>query len=91
VTETTEYDYNEAGMLSRVTQADGGYLDYTYDNAQRLTQVTDNLGNKVQYTLDAMGNRTIEYVRNPSNVLAGRVLRTIDALNRLQKIEGIVP
>jgi YD repeat-containing protein len=49
---------------------DGNFLSYTYDSAHRLTQIADNLGNRISYTLDAMGNRTLEEVRDPVNALA---------------------
>ncbi|MEO8164570.1 MAG: hypothetical protein ABI619_04160, partial [Betaproteobacteria bacterium] len=50
--ETTLYDYDFAGQLTKVTLPDSSYLQYTNDPAHRLTQVQDNLGNKIVYTLD---------------------------------------
>jgi YD repeat-containing protein len=88
VTETTTYNYDYAGQLTKVTQPDGSYLNYTYDAAHRLTDITDNLGNTVHYTLDNMGNRTTEAVKDPSNTLPRQINRVYDALNRLQTITG---
>lgn len=86
--ETTLYDYDYAGQLTKVTLPDSSYLQYTYDNAHRLTQVADNLGNKVIYTLDNMGNRTQEDVKDPSNTLRQTRSRVYDTLNRLWKDIG---
>src|SRR6185295_6212130 len=83
--ETTTYDYDFAGQLTKVTLPDGSFLSYSYDPAHRLTGMQDNLGNKIAYTLDIMGNRTLEEVRDPSNNLAqtrGHVYSTINRLLR---------
>jgi len=81
--ELTRYDYDGVGQLIRVTLPDGSFLSYTYDAAHRLTGIEDSLGNRVAYTLDAMGNRTWEEVRDPSNHLAQRRSRVFNSLNRL--------
>jgi YD repeat-containing protein len=81
--ETTTYDYDFVGQLTRVTLADGSFLSYSYDNAHRLTGMQDNLGNRIVYTLDAIGNRTQEQVFDPANQLAQTRSRVFDSLNRL--------
>jgi len=81
--ELTTYDYDLAGQLTKVTLPDGSFLSYTYDGAHRLTGLQDNLGNKIGYTLDAMGNRTLEEVRDPANALAQTRSRVFSNLNRL--------
>jgi YD repeat-containing protein len=81
--ETTTYDYDDAGQLIKVTLPDGSFLEYGYDAAHRLTSIGDNLGNRIVYTLDAMGNRTLEEVRDPSNALAQTRSRVYSSLNRL--------
>lgn len=81
--ETTAYDYDGVGQLTKVTLPDGSFLSYTYDNAHRLTAMQDSLGNRVSYTLDAMGNRTREEVRDPSGQLAQTRGRVYSNLNRL--------
>src|SRR5688500_17170382 len=62
----TAMSYSEVGLVTRVTQPDGAYLDYTYDDARRLTDITDNAGNTIHYTLDAAGNRIKEETKDPS-------------------------
>jgi len=81
--ETTTYEYDLAEQLTKVMLPDGSFLSSTYDNAHRLTAIQDNLGNKIAYTLDAMGNRTLEEVRDPSNALAQARSRVYSNLNRL--------
>jgi YD repeat-containing protein len=81
--EVTSYDYDGVGQLTKVTLPDGSFLSYTYDAAHRLTGMSDNLGNSIAYTLDAMGNRTLEQVRDPANTLAQTRSRVYSSLNRL--------
>ncbi len=50
--ETTNYDYEHSGQLSRVTMPDGRFVNYGYDNAQRLVEMSDGLGNRIAYTLE---------------------------------------
>jgi len=81
--EMTSYDYDNAGLLTKVTLPDGSYLSYGYDPAHRLTSVTDSEGNHIAYTLDSAGNRTLEQVFDPANTLAQTRSRVYSNLNRL--------
>jgi YD repeat-containing protein len=56
--EKTHFDYWPTGLLKKVTQPDGSYVQYTYNAAHQLTNVTDELNNQIKYTPDAMGNIT---------------------------------
>ncbi len=96
-TQTTTYDYDGVGQLTQVTLPDNSALQYTYDTAHRLTDIQDGYmvggtltlsGNKIHYTLDAMGNRTQEDTKDPSNNILKTRSRIFDALNRLQKDIG---
>ncbi len=87
-TETTSYQYDNAGQLILLTRPDGSTLAYTHDAAHRLTQIADALGNKIAYTLDTAGNRTREEVFDPNNALTQTRQREYDALNRLWKELG---
>lgn len=86
--ETTSYEYDGVGQLTKVTMADGSFLTYTYDGAHRLTQIQDGLGNKVVYTLDLLGNRTAENYTDPAGALSRTRTRVYDALSRLQQDIG---
>ena len=81
--ELTTYDYDFVGQLTKVTLPDGSFLSYSYDNAHRLTGIQDNQGNRIAYTLDAVGNRTVEEVKDPANQLAQTRSRVISNLNRV--------
>jgi YD repeat-containing protein len=67
--EVTSFNYDPAGNITRVTLADGSYLDYHYDAAQRLTGIADQIGNRIDYQLDAAGNRTAESVFDSTGTL----------------------
>jgi YD repeat-containing protein len=86
--ETTSYDYDGVGQMTKATMPDGSTIFYTYDPAHRLTAITDSLGNSMTYTLDAIGNRTNEQVKDPNGTLARQTSRIYDALNRLQQVTG---
>ena len=91
-TETTSYEYDGVGQMTKVTLPDGSFLSYTYDAAHRLTAIQDNLGNRIAYTLDLMGNRTREDVFDPASQLAQTRVRVYSNLNRLtQEIGGTNP
>ena len=86
VGQTTTYGYDNAGQLTRVTQADGRFVSLSYDGAHRLIGAADSQGNSISYMLDAMGNRTQEQAKDPSGTLARQVARVIDSTNRLFKV-----
>jgi YD repeat-containing protein len=86
--QTTLYEYDAAGQLTRVTAPDGSFVRYTYDTAHRLTQVDDSAGHRVEYTLDAIGNRTAENWRDTGGTVRKTLTRTVDALNRVQQVVG---
>ncbi|MDB5917784.1 MAG: hypothetical protein JWR40_2018 [Massilia sp.] len=85
VSESTRYEYDNVGQLTRVVAPDGAAVEYTYDPAHRLTDLRDNIGNTVHFTLDNMGNVTKQEVRGPGGDLVTQAQRSYDALNRLQK------
>ena len=86
--ESTRYQYDGVGQLTRLTLPDGRYLAYTWDAAHRLTGIADALGNRIRYTLDAMGNRIREETQDPQGRLAQLRRHEYDALGRLAKSIG---
>jgi YD repeat-containing protein len=94
--ELTTYDYDSAGQLIKVTLPDSSFLRYCYDAAHRLTGISDGTatncsdGNRIAYTLDAIGNRTLEEVRDPANQLAQTRSRVYNTLNRLFQEIGAI-
>ncbi|MRV75765.1 hypothetical protein GJ700_29020 [Duganella sp. FT92W] len=86
--ESTVYEYDGVGQLTKATLPDGAWVSYTYDAAHRLTAIADRNGNSVTYTLDLAGNRIGEQVKDSSGVLARQISRTYNTLNRLTQITG---
>jgi RHS repeat-associated protein len=86
--EMTTYAYDAAGLLDRVTQPDGSFLDFNYDGAQRLVRIEDAAGGRIDYTLDAMGNSTGEAVRDVNGTLRQTRSRVFSTLNRLSQEIG---
>lgn len=80
----TLIDYWPTGLMKRVTQTDGSYIQYSYDAAHRLTDIADSLGNTIHYTLDNAGHRTGEQTRDPSSALKRSLSRIYDQLGQLQ-------
>lgn len=86
--ETTVYEYDGVGQITRVTFPSGSYVTYDYDDAHRLTDMRDSLGNRIHYTLDAAGNRTKEEVFDATDTLVTTKSSQFDALGRLWKDIG---
>ena len=84
--QTTLYEYDKVGQLTKVTQPDGGTVSFSYDGAHRLVGATDSSGNSITYTLDAMGNRTQEQSKDLSGNLARQITRVFDSMNRPLKV-----
>lgn len=84
----TDYEYDEAGQLKKVTLLDQSWVGYDYDLAHRQIAVYDHKGNRIDYTLDGAGNRMGEQTRDPSGALRRQLSRSIDALGRVQQTTG---
>lgn len=87
--ETTRFDHDGIGRLTRLTLPDGAYIDYAYDGARRLIAVADSAGNRIVYTLDAAGNRIREDIHDAQGALVKTLGRSYDALGRLQTLTGV--
>lgn len=86
--ESTSYEYDGVGQMTKATMPGGSTLIYTYDPAHRLTGITDSNGNSITYTLDLVGNRIAEQVTDANGTLARKISRVFDPLNRLKQITG---
>lgn len=89
--ETTTFEYDAAGNLRKVIAPDGSFVSYSYDPAGRTDGMADSAGNATHYTLDEQGRRTLEETTDPDGTLAQRTGRVIDALGRLEKLQGAMP
>ena len=83
---TTTYTFNNIGLLSRITQPSGAYIEFSYDNAHRLYEIKDNQDNRITYTLDALGNRIQEDTYDPLDSLKRTLTRNYNQLNRLEAV-----
>ena len=81
----TQFAYTPTGLVDRITQADGSYLDYGYDDAHRLISVADALGNRIDYTLDPAGNRTSETTFDPQGAVKRQLSRVYNQLGQLRE------
>lgn len=88
VTETTTYEHDGVGQITRVTMPDASWVAYVYDDAHRLTGVNDSAGNSMTYILDLTGNRTREQARDPGGALRRQITRVFDTMNRIQQQTG---
>jgi RHS repeat-associated protein len=86
--EVSTYAYTPSGQIAGATLPGGRAIAYQYDAAQRLIGTSDNGGNRIAYTLDAMGNRTVEEVRDAGDNLALSSARVINRLNQLAATQG---
>ncbi|MHB1093010.1 RHS repeat-associated core domain-containing protein [Thiobacillus sp.] len=83
-TETTSFDYDGVGQLTKLTRPDASYVSFEYDPAHRLVAIVDQNGNRLTYTLDAAGNRIHEAITGPGgSTVYYAHSRTFDALGRL--------
>lgn len=80
---TRGFQYDAAGNLKRVTEADGSYLEYTFDGANRVESVTNNDGEKIEYLYDTMGNATGVTVKNAGGTIVQQQQKAYDELGRL--------
>jgi len=79
---STFYNYDAAGSLTRITQPDGSFVRYEYDDAHRMNALEDALGNRIEFVLDAEGNRIEERAYDDSGALRRQLGRIYDQLSR---------
>ena len=79
----TQYTYTPSGQLASAALPSGHQITYQYDAAQRLVGWQDNRGARGVYTLDAMGNRTVEQIKDSAGQVVWQLARSINAINRV--------
>lgn len=79
----TTFTYTPSGQVASMTLPSGHAISYTYDAAQRLIGWSDNRGAVGVYTLGAMGNRTVEQIKDTLGNIAWTTARSINSLNRV--------
>jgi RHS repeat-associated protein len=64
----TDYDYDRAGLKTKVSYPNGSNATYTYDNARRISTITNKQGvalvSSYSYSYDSNGNRTQQIETN---------------------------
>ena len=85
---TTTIAYDPIGLITRITPADGAYLDYEYDDARRVTRITNAANEKIEYQYNALGNVTKIDVKSSSGSIMRTQSRTYDELGRVMKLIG---
>jgi len=88
VSESTSYDYDGTGQLTKVRLPNGTDITYGYDDARRLTRIGDSAGNTIRYILNPLGQRTSEEILDDRGILSRRINRIFDALSRLTQVTG---
>jgi RHS repeat-associated protein len=85
---TTSFEHDAIGLITKVTRGDGSWLEYTWDGARRLTKITNSLGEAIEYSLDAMGNRTAQRLKDAGGNLSQQQTWVYDELGRLLRSIG---
>ncbi|MCO7225747.1 RHS repeat-associated core domain-containing protein [Pleionea sp. CnH1-48] len=82
------FEYNEVGLIAKVTSPSGDTLSYEYDGARRLTSIADKSGNRVRYTYDVMGNQLSSENQNVSGVVFKKHSQVFNGLGELVTLLG---
>ena len=86
--QTTTFERDSVGNITKTTLPNGSFLVNEYDDAQRLIAVEDNLSNRIEYLLDRQGNIVRESVKDQQGTLTRTMRRNYNELNRLIEIIG---
>lgn len=82
--ESTAFDYDNVGQLTRITLPSTEAITYIYDEAHRLTDVKNSAGERKHFTLDVFGKKKVEHFD-----ISGAVTRSnsaeFDRYHRLYK------
>lgn len=84
----TEFAYNAANLLTRVTLPDNSFYDYEYDDAHRLVALENASADRIEYTLDNAGNITAQTIRDSGTTVRQSITRSYDEASRLIEVLG---
>ncbi len=82
----TEYSYDAAGNLVRITLPDGSLRDLAYDAAHRLVEIMDGDGHRLVISYDAADHVIGTTVFDAANQVAMKEKREYDADGRFVKL-----
>jgi RHS repeat-associated protein len=80
--------YTPTGLVQRITQPNGRFIEFTYDLAERLIGITNNQDDSIIYALDEAGNRISETVVDGGGGIEQQRSRVFDELDRLLEDVG---
>lgn len=83
---TTIYAYNGVGLITQVTEPNGGFVSYEYDDARNLVAMENELGERWEYIHDSEGNVIQESILDNQGTLVRTLSRTYDELSRLKRL-----
>jgi RHS repeat-associated protein len=83
---TTTYDYYDNGLIKRVTDPTGAFIESAYNDAHLPTEIRDNAGNRIEYGYDLAGNRTSETIRDPAGSISSTRSMAYDDFNRFDTV-----
>ncbi len=84
--QTTTYQYDSVGQLTRIQSAEGQILKFTWDDARRLTHITNSQNQTISLTLDKAGNITQQQIIDATGKEQAKQSFAFDSLDRLTQI-----
>ncbi|WP_447795399.1 RHS repeat-associated core domain-containing protein [Pseudomonas farris] len=80
---TTRFEHNAVGDITKLIRGDGSWLIYTWDDARRLIRITNSLEEQAEFDLDPTGNRTTSRLKDDTGDLTKQHRWVYDELGRL--------
>lgn len=80
---TTRFEHNTVGDITKLTRGDGSWLAYTWDDARRLVRITNSSEEQAEFDLDPKGNRIAIRFKGVTGNLTKQHQWVYDELGRL--------
>ena len=80
---TSNYEYDAAALLQKITLPDGRISSFDYDDAGRLIKTTSTTGEILELVLDNAGNRLQEIMKDSAGNVTNQSQKEFDDLSRL--------